>query len=484
MAETASGYQERLPARSKIAYSLANGANGLLSGLGLNQLIFFYSEKLNFDIGLQGLAWMIFIVVNALNDPILGILEERVNTKIGRRIPILRYGAPLYAVLFIFMWFPFAPAGDQALLFVNYLLMLCLFDTVYSMIGLVTYSLPAEMAITAKQRSSIMVYSTMIGFVPTVLGFALPLLLLKKGPGGVFEWQMLMIIIAAIGGGLLYGSSYFITENRWAKKDKALGFIDSIKETFKNKQFLVLEVSIFALLIVATTITTGLIYLFNYVFITTSPLDYAYFIVVIGALIGTIFIFNKFVPRLGVRKIFMIGSIIGAVGFAILPLFGRHLSTLFFPITFVAVGFAAIIIGQQPLMADVIDYDEMLTGKRRETTYSGVNALITKAAISIANWQFLAIMGAYGYDANLTIQPDSVGDGVIMAFWIIPVICVFFAVLSLKYFKLDGPEWFAKKKALELEHQKKEKEYVESLAREGKITVWKAGEEGSEKPIP
>ncbi|MEX2757520.1 MAG: MFS transporter [Candidatus Sigynarchaeota archaeon] len=471
MIESTSGYQERLPARSKAAYALANGANGLLSGLGLNNLIFFYSEKLNFDTSLQGIAWLIFIVVNALNDPILGILEERVNTKIGRRIPILRYGAPLYAVLFILMWFPFAPAGNQPLLFVNYLLMLCIFDTVYSMIGLVTYSLPAEMAITAKERSSIMVYSTLIGFAPTVLGFVLPLALLKKGPGGVLEWQVIMLLIAAIGGGLLYGSSYFIKENAWARREQALGFVASIKETLKNKQFLVLEVSIFALLIVSTTITTGLLYLFNYVFIKSSSLDYAYFIFPISALVATIFFFNKFVPRLGVRKIFIIGSVIGGLGFAMLPLFGRQLSILCIPITFVAVGFAAIIIGQQPLMSDVIDYDEMLTGKRRETTYSGVNALITKAAISIANWMFLEIIRAYGYNSTCDecTQPDSVATGVIMAFTIIPVVCVFFATISLKYFKLDGPEWLAKKKALEQEHQRKEKEYIEFLSRQGKL---------------
>jgi GPH family glycoside/pentoside/hexuronide:cation symporter len=463
-------YQEKLSARPKIAYSLANAANGLLSGLGLNNLIFFYSEKLGFDVGLQGIAWLIFIVVNALNDPLLGVLEERVNTKIGRRVPVLRYGAPLYAGLFMLVWFPFAPVDNQMMLFANYLLMLCLFDTVYSMIGLVTYSLPAEMAITAKERSSIMVYSTLIGFVPMVLGFLLPMLFLKKGSGGIVEWQILMTIIAVIGGAVLYASSYFIKENAWARKEKALGFVASIKETLKNKQFLVLEVSIFALLIVSTTITTGLLYLFNYVFITASFLDYAYFLIPIGALIGTIFVFNKYVPKIGVRKIFMIGSVIGAVGFAIIPLFGRQLSVLSIPITLVAIGFAAIIIGQQPLMADVIDHDEMLTGRRRETTYSGVNALITKAAISIANWQFLEILRLFGYNpCQGCTQPDSVANGVIMAFWIIPVVCVVISTIALRHFKLDGPEWFAKKKLLEQEHKKKEAEYVASLAREGKI---------------
>jgi GPH family glycoside/pentoside/hexuronide:cation symporter len=123
----------------------------------------------------------------------------------------------------------------------------------------------------------------------------------------------------------------------------------------------------------------------------------------------------------------------------------------------------------QPLIADVIDYDEVLTGKRRETTYSGVNALITKPAISIANWGFLAILVKYGYDETVSVQPASVGDGVVTAYSVIPVITIIIAILAIMFFKLDGPEWIKKKHELQMIHEQKEKAFVESLMKEGKI---------------
>lgn len=464
---TSTVIEERLPVKSKIAYALANGANGLLSGLGLGQIVYFYTKRLGMDPALQGLAWLIFAAWNAVNDPLIGILQEKTKSKLGRRVPFLRYGAPIYAVLFVLVWFPFAAPGDSVMLFVNLLLVLFLFDTVYSMIGLVTYSLPAEMAITAKERGSIVVYSTMIGFLTQVAGIALPIMFLLGDSFDMGQWQVLMIVMAVACGLLLYGSSFFIKENRWAQKEPTLGFKDSIVETFKNKQFLILEISVFSLLIVQTVLMSGILFLFDY---TYGGLVVVYLIPVLISILAAVFIFNMLIPRIGIKKIFMYGLIIGAVGFGTLPLFGRSLAVAFIPMCAVAVGFAAIIMGQQPLMADVIDYDELLTGKRRETTYSGVNALITKPAISVANALFLGMLGFFGYiECDGCTQPATVGDGVLLAFAIIPTICATISIIALHFFKLDGPEWLAKKKILQEVHQQKERDYVESLRKDGKI---------------
>ncbi len=462
-------FHEELPRKSKIAYAVANGTNGLLSGLGLGQIMYFYTTKLGMDPMLQGIVWLLFAAWNAVNDPLLGILEERINTKIGRRVPVLRYGATLYAILFMLVWFPFAPYGDQVLLFINLFIVLFVFDTVYSMIGLVTYSLPAEMAITAKERGSIMVYSTMIGFVTQILGILLPLMFLKGNDASIPFWQLLMLIVAAACGVLLYASSFHIKENKWAMREKQLGFIASIKETFKNREFLVIEISVFSLVIAQTVFMSGILYVFDYAIIVNDFLEYLYFLPAILALLATILIINAVIPKVGVRKPFMVFSIAGAIGLCFLPFAGRTLQTLMVPLIFLGASLGALIIGQQPLMADVIDNDELLTGKRRETTYSGINALITKPAISIANWLFLLILSAHGYDENLEVQPATVGDGVILAYTIIPVTCLLVSTLALVFFKLDGPGWIAKKRELGLLHARKEKEFIDSLKREHKL---------------
>ena len=143
-----------------------------------------------------------------------------------------------------------------------------------------------------------------------------------------------------------------------------------------------------------------------------------------------------------------------------------------FPFAAVAFGLIGFMLLSQPLMADCMDYDEVLTGKRRETTYSGMNALITKPAVSIGKAAFLFIIAFYGYKegvANPLDQPTSVATGVILAFALIPIICLTIGMIVLHWFPLDGPEWKAQKVKLHEIHVEKEMRYLEKLKSEEKL---------------
>lgn len=453
---------ENLPRKSKIAYGFTQGAHMLLSGLGMGQIMYFYTAKFGLDAELQGIVWLIFAFWNAINDPLLGILEDRTKSRLGRRIPYLRYGAFAYAGLFILIWFPFATFGDQSVLFVNLLLMLFLFDTVYSMTGLITFSLPAEMAITAKERGSIMVYATFIGFFAQAAGYLLPILFLNTEVSLIL-WQCIMIGVGVLCGIILYICSYYIKENQWAQHESTLGFFASIRETFKNKPFLILEVSLFMLVITQTILIGGILFLINDVFIITDNSEYLYFIPVVGTLLFSIFCFNRLIGKIGVKKVFIGGTLLGSIGFGLLPFCGRLLSVQFISFMFIMVFLAALIMGQQLLLAEIIDYDEILTGKRRETTYSGINALLTKPAVSVANWIFLLIISAYGYIEGSSIQPAAVIRGILLGYSIVPVTCIIISAIALSFFKLEGPEWMQKKKGLQQIHIEKERAYIEEL---------------------
>ena len=76
-----------------------------------------------------------------------------------------------------------------------------------------------------------------------------------------------------------------------------------------------------------------------------------------------------------------------------------------------------------PLMnGDVIDMDEHRTGLRREGMYAGVNSLVTKPAISIAQAVFLGIIGAFGYDQALAKGAQSVSaqTGILIGWVAVP----------------------------------------------------------------
>jgi GPH family glycoside/pentoside/hexuronide:cation symporter len=483
MSETKSNdseLSERIPTKSKVGYGFANAGNGLLSGLGLGTIDIFYLKITGIDPSLMAISWLLFAIWNAVNDPLIGIIEERTRSSIGRRIPYLRYGSIVYVITFILIWFPFTTKSQ--LLFWNHFLMLFIFDTVYSMIGLVTYSLPAEMALTAKERGSIMLYSTFIGIIGVVGPIVIPIIFLGDNPN-MINFRIAMIIVGILAGLMIFLSSYAIKENIYTQMEEPLGFFESIKETLKNKPFLILEISIFAMVIMQNVLTGYLIFITDYI-LELNFSSVVNIIVLIGLII-CLFLALKYVisniPKRGIKNLTIMGSILGGIGFGLLLLIGLvvkptaankvplYLGAI--PLVFILFGLIMYMLMNQPLMADTIDFDEVLTGKRRETTYSGVNALITKPAVSLGKAAFLWIIKAYGYvneiDPETGIppaplqQPASVATGVVLAFTLIPLICLVIAAVSLRYFPLDGPEWQAKKRELQEIHLKKEREYVE-----------------------
>ena len=57
------------------------------------------------------------------------------------------------------------------------------------------------------------------------------------------------------------------------------------------------------------------------------------------------------------------------------------------------------------MQADVIDYDELYTGKRREAQYNGLWSVMTKFTVIPSMAVPLAILAAYGYQPNVEQTP-------------------------------------------------------------------------------
>jgi len=124
---------EKLPLKSKIAYGGFGAGISLPSQIAFSAITFFYTAKLGLDVELAGIAWLIFSFWNAINDPLFGFIEDKTKSeKYGRRIPYIRFGAPLYGIAFIFCWIPFVSINSQTALFFNLIIVLFVFDTMFT----------------------------------------------------------------------------------------------------------------------------------------------------------------------------------------------------------------------------------------------------------------------------------------------------------------------------------------------------------------
>ncbi|MHA1110143.1 MAG: MFS transporter [Promethearchaeota archaeon] len=463
--------EEKLPIITKVAYGVAYIGNSSLSQLALGGAVsFFYSTKMGLESNWIALAWLIFSFWNAINDPLIGIIQDKTKSRWGRRVPYLRFGAPFYSLAFIMMWFPFGSASQQGLLFTSFLINLFIFDTLYSMIGLITYGLAAEMCVTTKCRSNLIIWGSLLGAVGSIVALVIPMILLTE-TGVHPAFRPTMIGLAGFSMICLIWSSFYIKENKYTQREETLSFIKSITESFRNKPFLVFEGAVFLLTIAQTILFTGLYYFINYILVlkgimASLPLASIYIVSLFA-----LFIWNYINRKIGLKKSFIISLGIGAVA-GILSFFAGQ-NFWFSLITLSIFGFgisgSGLFTGQ--INADCIDYDELRTAKRRETSYSGVNALITKPAISIANAVFFYIIEAFGFPHSIESIPnyvatESVKTGILIGFTLIPAIMFVGAMLIMIFYPLDGSDWDNKKKLVQEIHLKKEEEYLEFLKNE------------------
>ena len=91
-------YEEHVPLKSKFGVGFANAGSSFMSAIGLGTIDVYYIKVYGANPSLLALSWMFFIIWNMINDPLIGILEERTKTRWGRRIPYLRFGAIPYAL--------------------------------------------------------------------------------------------------------------------------------------------------------------------------------------------------------------------------------------------------------------------------------------------------------------------------------------------------------------------------------------------------
>ncbi len=459
--------KEHVPMSQKLSFSFANLGSGLLSSLFSSSLIFFYNTKLLLDESYIGIAYLLFAVWNAVNDPIFGFLSDKTkNEKLGRRIPYLRYGAPLYGIAFIFIWFPFTI--DQVGLFVNLLLALFVFDTMFTMIGLILYAFLPEIAFTQVERAKTSMISNIIGFIGIIISFLLPSLFLTESTTDVGPFQASMVVVAACSSVLMFAMSYILKEKKGYPKENPMGIIDGLKHCVKNKVFVVFEFFNFLLQAVWTILIGGIFYYIKFVLHLEGITSFVPILFLLLAVVAGMAFFAPRVDKIGVRNGVLIALGTVSCGFLVLYFAGRTFE-LAFPILLVmGFGLSGGLLYAGNIFGDICDYDELQTGVRREGTYSGINALITKPAISIGAWLLTFVLDMFGFDKEAAVQTPLAVEGIMVSLTLIPAILGFLSLVPMYFYPVGGQGWIEQKRVLQQKHLERERALLRELGSQGR----------------
>ncbi len=100
-------------------------------------------------------AWAVGIprIWDAINDPLFGLISDRIRTRWGRRRVLLFFGAVPLGLTFMLMWL--VPSFGQAGLALYYATVFILFDTVFTLVHVGYNALTPEMTSDYDERSSL-----------------------------------------------------------------------------------------------------------------------------------------------------------------------------------------------------------------------------------------------------------------------------------------------------------------------------------------
>jgi GPH family glycoside/pentoside/hexuronide:cation symporter len=400
-----------------ISYAMGNFANTIAYQVFGNRIQFYYVDILGLNAATAGILWTVYGLWNAVNDPLMGQLSDRTRSRFGRRIPYVAFGAIPLGLSFFFLW---TPVQQPAWLLAAYFLMiLFIFDTLYSLTFIAYNSLFPEVAPGVRDRVDLSTVREILGTIALLLSYILaPILAESVG----YLWMGAIM-------GLLVAAGYLISmtgvkEKPVGDKEVQLGMRESLRVVLASipfrwflganiaKEYVWLVLG--AMLPFWRKYALGIQQPVNVFGATLSPGDAEAVLLGLAILLAIpcLLIWRPIILRIGYRRTWIIAALAFIPGLVIMGL-ANDFSTGITGTLLVAPGLAGSMILPFPVISEVIDDDARKEhGYRREGIFFGMNGGITKLAFSAQGVLFASIMSSAGYIAGETVQSASAVGGI------------------------------------------------------------------------
>ncbi len=444
--------KESITFRDRFLFGL-NGFPDQMTYQIFQGLIFtYYFAVIGLELWLMWLAYIIWGIWNAINDPFLGSLSDRKKYgKLGKRkFFIVISFIPLCLMMILLFT---VPPGIE---FFYFLLIIILFELVYTLFDVNVKSLFPEMWPDEKERAKTNLILRGLTIIAILFAFIFPSFVIPQiAPGELTPEEItpikfsyiitgcLVAIIVAITGLLFILFGIKEKEEVQEKFEKRPSFFESLKLSLKNKTFVKLVLANMSTWYVLTMLPAMYplycrhvlgIEAFLYVGMSLT------LCFIVAALVMPVH--RKIGFKFGMRKGFMITMII-LIGTLIPYLFfsDNDISRILGIIATASVGFgiSGIMFYFDILIGDVIDQDELKTGVKRSASFYGTNAFIHRFSIiffiSTVAIVFSGTAWAGGYVPTGTID---VITGLKLLLFLFPAISCVIAFLFMNSYDLHG----------------------------------------------
>jgi GPH family glycoside/pentoside/hexuronide:cation symporter len=388
-------------------------------------------------LGVFGLILALGRVLDAVTDPLIGYWSDRTKSRWGRRKPYIFVSAPILFISFLLVWTP--PVKDTAIINAVYLgVVLFFYYWAYTGVLIPWFAVLPEMSPKNEVRVKIASIGVAIGILGALMGGGLSGSLYEKY--GPLAMALALGFVAFIASELtLFGIHQ---RHHIELEEDAPGFFRVLKESFGDRQI----ISFLAMMMFVQL--TYQLMLMNVPYLTKLILGrgeeeasilMGLVIIVMAASVPLWYkLFKKYKKRNVFRGIigWMILGFSSCFFIGYLPLISPFIQTiLFFSITAIPIG--GMFAGALVLIADITDYDELKSKKRREAIYYGIYGIVRKTGWALCSLILVGVFATFGYS-----EENVLGVRVI---WLVCAMSCLIGLLAFIPYKLGDSKEETKK---------------------------------------
>lgn len=405
-------------------------------------VFFFYEAVVGLDTIYVFTAMIIFTLWDAVNDPLIGHLTDRITKitrKLGKRFPWIVLGIIPANLIFILLFTP--PAVDATTnplpIFAWITIITCLFDSFTTLCFVNVNALFPDKFRNDSARRKARGWGTPLSMLALPISTIIPPLLIR------FQDQASYITMAAISVMIIATVSILFLpgmaentqtiERYYVTKEKRMGFFTALKSSLKQQSFLYYIILLFGFQVVINSLTGSIAYAVNFV-LQGSELDVILlFAAFLNGAIVSVPIWIIIAKRIkNNKKTAVIGGVVLTIGTLLTAFYVGVIDSMIYQaiLGFTMGNFWALM---TVYFSDVMDERMVLTRSDQRGAMVGIEAFFSRLSRGAQVAIFAIVHELTGFIAGATTQLPAAQIGIRLHMSVIPAIIL--AICTLIFWK-------------------------------------------------
>jgi GPH family glycoside/pentoside/hexuronide:cation symporter len=439
--------QQKISIKEKVGYSLGDTASNLFFQTFIYYMLFFYTDVFGITTKAAGTMFLITKIWDAVNDPMMGMIADRTNTRWGKFRPYLAWGAIPFGVLGVltFTTPELASFGKLVYAYLTYTFLMM----AYTAVNVPYSAIMGVMTPNSHERTTVSSFRFIAAFAALLfVQYFIPTMT-DGADNPQKSWQLTMAIVSVLAVVLFWIAFFSSKERVQPPKGQKTSFKQDLADLISNKPWLLIgAATVFQLIFICMRGGSTMYYLTYFIkdqeislfgkIYNLTPAKLFSLLTMSGTaftILGVIitpFISKAFGKSI-VYAVFL--GLAGITGGLIILAGPQDIALIFILNTITSFAVGPVSVLQWAIYTDTADYSEWKNGRRATGLVMSASLFALKLGIALGATANAWILAAYGYQPNVE-QTETGLLGIRMVMTVYPAIFAIIAMVLMFFYPL------------------------------------------------